>query len=232
MPTLGPQKVARLWEKLGRRCDLGTAAGREALLAAMPPAARKVWEPVSAVVAGYCENRAKTGAKGVPLLVSGFVDAFYRGYLQKSFENPEDRIDDLSEVGVQIADGSSVAEFLQSVALNTNAETEVGRSEGKDKNAVRLSTVHQAKGLEWPVVFIISVNEDMFPAKRALEENGDDSEERRLFYVAVTRAKKNLAIFVPNMRKSFEGGSFPCKPSRFIREIPQNLMTTRFGVYR
>ena len=140
-------------------------------------------------------------------------------------------MDDINEVALQIRQSPSPEDFLQTVALNTNSEAEVGLNEG-GRDEVRLSTVHQAKGLEWPIVFIICANEDMFPSARSIGDNGDDSEERRLFYVAVTRAKSHLGIFVPSSRKTFEGGSMPCRPSRFVKEIPPSLLNVKFGAYR
>lgn len=231
-PKLGPQTVAKLWTRLGGVCDLKTPAGREQLASLLPATARSAWMPVSSLVARFFEKKETSGDEDVTALTSGFIDHFYRGYLTKNFENPDERIDDISEVGVQIGQSPSIKEFLQTVALNTNAETEVGRVEAAGRDAVRMSTVHQAKGLEWPIVFIIWANEDMFPASRSINENGDDSEERRLFYVALTRAKKHLQIFMPNMRKGFDGGIIPCRPSRFVKELPQNLLAVRYGAYR
>ena len=232
LPKLGPQTVAKMWAKLGDECDLRTAEGRARLAQAMPPSPRAAWQPVADVVARYFEKASKAGVEDVPGLVSGFVDNFYYAYLQKNFDNADERVDDISEVGVQIGQSPSVRDFLQTVALNTNAETEVGRAEAEGKDAIRMSTVHQAKGLEWPVVFIIWANDDMFPSARSVGDHGDDSEERRLFYVAVTRAKKHLSIFVPNVLKTFDGGMMPCKPSRFVKEIPAGLLNVRFGAYR
>jgi DNA helicase-2/ATP-dependent DNA helicase PcrA len=90
--------------------------------------------------------------------------------------------------------------------------------------------VHQAKGLEWPVVFVIWVAEGMFPSSRTLGETGDDAEERRLFYVAVTRAKDELCLCVPQVRGAREGGVFYCKPSRFIKELPRGLLRETYGL--
>ena len=232
LPKLGQKTAEKLWERLGRVCDLSTEEGRMRVLEALPAAPREAWKPISALIARYFEKVAKSGVEDVPGLASGFIDNFYQAYLEKNFDNPDERIDDISEVGVQIGQCKSLREFLQTVALNTNAETEVGRAEAEGRDVIRLSTVHQAKGLEWPVVFIIWANEDMFPSSRAIGEQGDDSEERRLFYVAVTRAKKHLEIFMPNMRKTFDGGTMPCKPSRFVKEIPPDLLAVRYGAYR
>jgi DNA helicase II / ATP-dependent DNA helicase PcrA len=81
--------------------------------------------------------------------------------------------------------------------------------------------VHQAKGLEWPVVIILWACEGMFPSSRSMQETaGGEAEERRLFYVAVTRAKDELCLCVPEVRRTREGGVIYSPPSRFVREIP------------
>jgi DNA helicase-2/ATP-dependent DNA helicase PcrA len=80
--------------------------------------------------------------------------------------------------------------------------------------------------LEWPIVFIPWAVEGMFPSSRSLAEDtvGGDAEERRLFYVAVTRAKDDLVVFAPQMRFMRDGGAFRCTPSRFVTEIPRHLL--------
>ena len=89
-----------------------------------------------------------------------------------------------------------------------------------------LSTVHQAKGMEWPVVMVPWLSEGMFPSGKATEEGRID-EERRLFYVAVTRAKDMLFMLAPQVRKMADGGMFPVNLSPFVREIPRELIEAR-----
>ena len=94
------------------------------------------------------------------------------------------------------------------------------------QDRITLSTVHQAKGMEWPVVFVPWLSEGMFPSGKATEEGRID-EERRLFYVAVTRAKDELCMFTPSIRKTPDGGMFPVEPSVFVRGIPPGLLNVR-----
>ena len=93
-----------------------------------------------------------------------------------------------------------------------------------------MTTVHQAKGLEWKAVFILFVNEEMFPSRKAIEETGD-SEERRLFYVAVTRAEDQLFLCCPMVRRQRDGGMIFLDPSRFIAEIPEDLLMEERGFF-
>ena len=97
-----------------------------------------------------------------------------------------------------------------------NSETS-DRSVDPDADALRLTTIHQAKGLEFAVVFVIGLGEGMFPLRRAIE-SGDIEEERRLFYVAVTRARDELYLCFP-MVNTKGGPAMLMQPSRFITEL-------------
>ncbi len=89
---------------------------------------------------------------------------------------------------------------------------------------ITLSSVHQAKGLEWKVVFIIWMTDGMFPSNRSLESEEAIEEERRLFYVAVTRAKDELYLTYPHMRLNAGYGEMLQRPSRFLGEVPKELV--------
>lgn len=227
-PGVGPQTVTKMWLKLNRKCELSTEEGRAAITALLKPAGRAAWEPVSEAIGRYYTKKEETGKEPINQLINGFLDAFYTAKLRKDFDDYPERIDDLIEIGRQIEDRNNLEEFLQEVALMTSVESEVERG---DKDTVRLSTIHQAKGLEWPIVFIIWLTEDMFPAARAIRESDDDTEERRLFYVAVTRARKTLFLFSPQVRKSYDNINYPCKPSRFLTEIPDKLYMKKYNYY-
>ncbi len=96
------------------------------------------------------------------------------------------------------------------------------------RDAIRLTTVHQAKGLEWKAVFVLWMVHGMFPSSRAAEEPGMMAEERRLFYVAVTRAKDYLWLCSPQMRRTAGGDIQLCPVSPFIEEIaPSKLQIDR-----
>lgn len=110
-------------------------------------------------------------------------------------------------------------EFLQDVALLTNADNE--KEEDKDK--VTLMTIHASKGLEFPHVFIVGLEENLFPSQLSLTSRADLEEERRLFYVAVTRAEKSLTLSYATSRYKFGTAQFN-EPSRFLTEIDDNLL--------
>ena len=118
------------------------------------------------------------------------------------------------------------------VALLTNLDTDAAAQaeQTEDERILRLSTVHQAKGLEWKVVYILFVNEEMFPSKKTVEEQGD-AEERRLFYVAVTRAEDMLFLLTPMVRRQRDGGIIFLDPSRFVEEIPDEYLLKEKGFF-
>ena len=227
LPGIGPRTVENWWKKLGGIFDSNDPRQREALGALMKPAVRGDWAVLDLLLATYhAENLATKGG----VIIQKFFDQFLFAYLQRTYENADKRADDIQELAVQIGHSPDVPAFLSEVALLTNVDHEFSRHERLPKDQLHLSTVHQAKGLEWPVVFVIWVAEGMFPSSRTLGENEDDAEERRLFYVAVTRAKDELYLCAPEMRRTRDGGVFFCKPSRFIKELPHGLLRETFGM--
>ena len=92
----------------------------------------------------------------------------------------------------------------------------------EDRDAPIMSTVHASKGLEFPVVFLIGMEQGIFPHERALIESNGEEEERRLFYVAITRAKEYLFMSYANLRRKFNEYE-PKSPSRFLRDIPKDI---------
>lgn len=118
-----------------------------------------------------------------------------------------------------------LAEFIQDVALLTNADDE--KDEERDK--VTLMTIHSAKGLEFPYVYIVGLEENLFPSQMALSSRVDLEEERRLFYVAITRAEKEVALSFASSRYKW-GNLIFCEPSRFIEEINEEHVEMMFSV--
>ncbi|MGN0891393.1 MAG: ATP-dependent helicase, partial [Candidatus Spyradenecus sp.] len=195
LPGVGPKTAEKLWTKLGERFDAAQPPDRQALLALMPKKARPDWELLDALLARYQEENLEfNGSKAVTL----FQDAWYDRYLHRAYENAEERIEDLAALASQFGKNQSVSQFLYDVALMTNVDAESAQALA-DRPGLHLSTVHQAKGLEWPAVIVLWCNEDLFPSARAVKE-GNEAEERRLFYVAVTRAKRSLLLCTPSYR--------------------------------
>ncbi|PSW63820.1 DNA helicase II [Photobacterium leiognathi subsp. mandapamensis] len=148
-------------------------------------------------------------------------------YEQEKGEKAQARIENLEElvtatrqfeIPEEAEDMSPLAAFLAHAAL------EAGDGQADDfEDAVQLMTMHSAKGLEFPVVFMVGVEEGMFPSSRTTEEVGRLEEERRLCYVGMTRAMQKLYITYAEMRRLYGKDNFH-KPSRFIREIPEQFV--------
>jgi DNA helicase-2/ATP-dependent DNA helicase PcrA len=117
----------------------------------------------------------------------------------------------------------SLGSYLQQITLLTDAD----QDKGVDADAVKLMTIHAAKGLEFPCVFAVGLEENLFPSSMSLYDRADLEEERRLFYVAITRAKDRLWITYANSRYRF-GSLVQNDPSRFIKEIPVTHLDSTF----
>jgi len=143
----------------------------------------------------------------------------YRVYLQDNYSDASSREEDLIQLGNFSGQFLKMEDFLNELALLTNMAREENIGEEEDEDKVALSTIHQAKGLEWSYVFLIWCADGMIPLQRALKEQEGEEEERRLFYVAVTRAKDQLYLCYPALDYNRSSGVLNMAPSRFIREI-------------
>jgi DNA helicase-2/ATP-dependent DNA helicase PcrA len=141
----------------------------------------------------------------------------YEEYLYNTYPNAEMRIEDIEQMIRFSSRYDSLEVFLSDLTLQGVSEAEAQATETFDGRLV-LSTVHQAKGLEWKTVFIIGLNDGRFPSSKSLK-NGDEEEERRLFYVGVTRAKETLFLCYPTAADDWQAIGF-LRPSRFLRELP------------
>jgi DNA helicase-2/ATP-dependent DNA helicase PcrA len=152
------------------------------------------------------------------------LDGWYGDYLRNLYDNWQSRREDLDSLVGFASRFSDMNELLaQLVLLNSESGD---RSAEPDADTVRLTTIHQAKGLEFPVVFLIGAADGLLPLKRAID-NGDVEEERRLFYVGATRARDELCILYP--RVVTQGGPPALlPPSRFLQE----LSTETFDQFR
>jgi len=149
---------------------------------------------------------------------------FYRPILEKSYPDDYPRREPGLEELIQIAAGYSDLDlFLTDLSLE-NPDPSGGRDQSRDEESITLSTIHSAKGLEWSAVILIDLVEDRFPSKRAMIKEEDFEEERRLMYVACTRAKDSLFLFSPKSICQRGGdGSQNAFPSPFISDIPPDL---------
>jgi DNA helicase II / ATP-dependent DNA helicase PcrA len=155
----------------------------------------------------------------------------YEQYLLENYENADSRAEDIRGLALYAQRYDSTETFLSELALLSTerfaeAQPLTGEdviSGGEDDELLTLTSVHQAKGLEWKCVFIIWAAEGKFPSPRSLKEVDSEEEERRLWYVALTRAKDELYITYPLMITDYNRQTVLQKPSRFVTECPPAL---------
>jgi DNA helicase-2/ATP-dependent DNA helicase PcrA len=189
----------------------------------VPTKAAAAWAQFVATISQLeGEGVRKSAAKMLRLV----IDAGYDDYLKENFANYRNRLEDLEQLAVFAYQFNSTEDFLTQLALLTNVEAEDDQAAKDDAEKIKLSTIHQAKGLEFDVVFTIMLCDGLFPSSRSMESAEGEEEERRLFYVAITRAKNELYLCYPLIRASFgnSGGDGMQQPSRFLSEIPGDLL--------
>lgn len=229
LPGVGAKGAQNLWRKLSHRFDPLLPGERKRLMDAIPKRGKEPWHSVhDALEAADRETlRANPGE-----LIHLYLNAFYDEYAVETFDNYPQRLEDIQGLMDYTASFPSLEAFLSELALQTNLDESI-RREDEPADAVRLGTIHQAKGLEYPVVFVLWCVDGMFPSGRALEEDdsGGESEERRLFYVAATRARDHLTFGIPQVRRQRDGGLVYYTPSRFISELPSGTLREERGGY-
>ncbi|MDD5722361.1 MAG: UvrD-helicase domain-containing protein [Syntrophales bacterium] len=206
--------------------------------------ARKIWEfvssqedPLAAVfsdefikqvpkAAGIGRFRATLGdvlelsaSNSLTEIVGVILNGGYRDYMEEKYGDGASREEDLKQLSQFSSEFETLEGFLSDLALMTNITEEEPYQPEENKHKIVLSSIHQAKGLEWSVVFMIWCSEGMIPLARALKEPGGEDEERRLFYVATTRAKDQLYFCHPLVSRSRGVWSGDAVPSRFIAEL-------------
>ena len=161
-------------------------------------------------------------------MIQQVVDRGYGDYLTTHYPDYRDRLQDIEELSHFASQYKSLDDFLSELALLGEMEAETIVDGGLPDEKITLSTVHQAKGLEWPCVFIIWLCEGGFPSGRSLEKDEDVEEERRLLYVACTRAKDYLFMCYPIVAEGNRTQSYIRKPSRFLKELSPSCYTKWF----
>ena len=179
------------------------------------------WAQFTAIIAQLEDPETRRSASRMIRLV---LEAGYEDYLQARYTNYLSRLSDLEQMAATSLQFESVEEFLTQLALQSGVEAEDNPPVRDDEDPIRLSTIHQAKGLEFEVVFVIMLCEGAFPSARSIEALDGEEEERRLLYVAVTRARSQLYLTYPLLRVTAGSDELLQKPSRFLAEIPRDLV--------
>jgi DNA helicase-2/ATP-dependent DNA helicase PcrA len=224
LPGIGNRTAENLWRSWENWLVKGGGilSWRERLSSMPAPAkSKKAWEQLAHTL----DEIAPAGQPNMPSeMITSVVEAIYDDYAKANFTNYELRREDLNQLAIFARQFKDVHEFLSQLALISNVDAEAAPAQISDKEAVNLSSVHQAKGLEFHTVFVIWLTDGMFPSNRSLDTRDALEEERRLFYVAITRARDELYLAYPQMRLSGGYGDVFQRPSRFLQEIPNELV--------
>ncbi len=186
----------------------------------VPKKAASAW---GRFVATFARLETPAVRRAAAAMIGVVLEEMYADYLRDTFTNAEARLEDLEQLAAFARQFESPEELLAQLALLTNVEAEA-ETPARDSERLRLSTIHQAKGLEFAVVFVIMLCEGLFPSARSLEDAESEEEERRLFYVAVTRARDELYLCYPLIRTApAHAGDYLQQPSRFLGELSPDL---------
>ena len=223
LPGIGNRTADNLWREWDAAIVAGHQAGFGKIIQNMKvgPRSKKSWDQLAHTL----DEIAPGGQPNPPSeMITSVVEAIYDDYAKLNFTNYELRREDLNQLAAFSRQFKDLNEFLSQLALISNVDAEAAPNQTADKEAVSLSSVHQAKGLEFHTVFVIWLTDGMFPSSRSLDRREDLEEERRLFYVAITRARDELYLTYPHMRLNAGYGDIFQRPSRFLKEIPSGLV--------
>ncbi len=220
---IGPRTAEKIIDDILRR-RVGTATGEAGSLPTT-----KFWMQFNDYADNVQKLFARLGEVSSPNVTPGEktyqILGYYEPILRARYDDHVKRKKDL-EMFQNIAERyKDINALLSDLALQPPNESIVDvESPGPEDEFLTLSTIHSAKGLEWNSVFIIYALEGRFPSMRAVASDDEIEEERRLMYVACTRAKENLIITYPMNIYDRESGMILTKPSRFIQGIGENLL--------
>jgi DNA helicase-2/ATP-dependent DNA helicase PcrA len=162
-------------------------------------------------------------------MIHSVLEGMYDDYLKATFDNYDARRSDIEKMMEFSSGFDDIELFLEQMSLLSNTDTDNDPKEARgqeDEPKVTLSSIHQSKGLEWKVVFLIWLADGQFPNGRILEsdDGGMLEEERRLFYVAITRAKDQLYMLYPMINPKSYSGEIMQQPSRFLNDFPASMV--------
>ena len=214
-PGFGPRLAGRLWDRMSGADPLARLAALDHATLGLRGAARGPFSDLQLLMQDLqSESLARQPGESLRLV----VERFYRQWARDNLDNAGSRLEDLEQLALYADGYPDVNTFLAEVTLlnDLSGEDAVG---GPPDEVLTLSTTHQAKGLEWKVVFVIWLSEGRFPTVRA----EDEEEERRLFYVAATRARDLLFLVHPSIARDRYRVDVVISPSRFLLELPAEV---------
>lgn len=217
-PRIGSRTADKIWKHISSKENELKAARDQKLLAQIPRGAEEGWKRFLSLLKSL---QAPEILKFPGEMIQVVIEEGYDDYLQNVYPNYQSRLEDLNQLGNFALQYGSLESFLSELALLSSVTGEDVADREEDEQ-VTLSSIHQAKGLEWRVALIIWLSEGRFPAAKALNDPEGEEEERRLFYVAATRAKDELYLCYPLMLPEGRYQSILLRPSRFIQELSED----------
>jgi len=217
LPRVGSAISRRVWQHISQADETFELACRPETAGLLPAGAR----PFYVDFVGLVGELAKLNSPAE--IIDTVLERCYEDYLISHYDRAELRKQDIRALANFAAQYNTVEAFLADVALSGEFSGENVVTGPTEQEFVILSTVHQAKGLEWPVVFIPWLADGRFPTDLAINTQEDLEEERRVFHVAVTRAKDELYLVAPQLYRNRSRSLIMMKPSRFLTEIAPDL---------
>ena len=229
LPGIGARTADHLWtawthSAAGRGGEVPESFSATLLTFKVPAKARDTWEQLCHTLDELAPGGEFERPSG---MIASILEGVYEDYMRGAFDNYESRKQDIEQLMQYGESYEDVLEFLAQLSLMSSADGDPAaaggaRRDGKEGGGgVMLSSIHQAKGLEWKVVFLVWLADGMFPNGKVLE-SGDQAmfeEERRLFYVAVTRARDQLYLTYPLTNPRSYTGEYMTRPSRFLDAV-------------
>jgi DNA helicase-2/ATP-dependent DNA helicase PcrA len=222
LPGIGSAKAAAIFRHMSKSAlPFESLESAEAM--ALVPAKSKGF--FAAFVNDLKELRATDPERNPSAAVGAILKGGYRDTVKLKYERPDNRIADIEQFALLAAKFDSLQQLISDLLLAGDIYGMDSAGDDEPGEVLVLSTVHQAKGLEWSHVFIPRLVEESFPHRRALDEPGGADEERRIFYVGVTRAMNELTLTYPlTIALGGHGPTVLTKPSRFLSEIDFSLV--------
>lgn len=212
---IGATTAASIILKMRGSEDLAQAM--HVVSASLPSRAAAGWKEFSKIAERLLAQEQQPGR-----MIHAVMDTGYTDYLEREYPDWKDRIEDLEQLANFAESYTKSSDFLADIALYDENVTGRNKNAGGSEERMVLSTIHQAKGLEWDTVFILHLADQSFPSKRSFSEPDGLEEERRLFYVAVTRARRKLFLTYPQIGGGYDSFSLN-QPSMFLEEVPPRL---------
>jgi len=221
LPGVGPAKAAAICAHLIAQPDPMKSLATAETMALVPTKTKGFFAGFVADLRKVEAAKPETNPSGA---IAALLEGGYPATVKARYERPENRIADIEQIAVLASRYDSLERLISDLLLagDVYGVDTLGTEESTEH--LVLSTIHQAKGLEWSRVFVPRLVEDGFPSARAMSEPGGEEEERRVFYVAVSRAMDELYLTYPlTLARGGRGPTLITRPSRFLTELDPEL---------